>query len=40
MKKYENPTIDIEKLTLVDIIATSDPGTELPTYDDNDIDWQ
>ena len=40
MKIYENPTIDIEMLTSLDIIRTSDVGTELPMQDETDANWQ
>ena len=40
MKNYENPTIDIEMLTSLDIIRTSDVGTELPPQDETDVNWQ
>ena len=40
MKKYENPTVDIERLTAHDIIRTSDVGTELPPQDETDVNWQ
>ena len=40
MKKYENPTLEIEMLTDVDIIRTSDVGTELPPQDETDVNWQ
>ena len=39
MKIYENPTIDIEMLTSLDIIRTSDVGTELPPQDETDVNW-
>ena len=39
MKIYENPTIDIEMLTSLDIIRTSDVGTELPLQDETDANW-
>jgi len=39
MKIYENPTIDIEMLTSLDIIHTSDVGTELPPQDETDANW-
>jgi len=40
MKNYENPTIDIIKLTMLDTITVSDVGTELPTQDETDVNWQ
>ena len=39
MKIYENPVIDIEMLTSLDIIRTSDVGTELPPQDETDANW-
>ena len=40
MKTYENPTIDIIKLTMLDTITASDVGTELPPEDETDVNWQ
>ena len=39
MKIYENPSVDIEMLTNIDIIKTSDVGTELPPQDETDVNW-
>ena len=39
MKIYESPSIDIKMLTTIDIIATSDVGTELPPEDETDVNW-
>ncbi len=40
MKIYENPTVDIELLTTLDVIRTSEVGTELPPKDETDVNWQ
>ena len=39
MKKYVNPEIEIVKLSIDDVITTS-PGTETPTYEENDGIWE
>lgn len=39
MKIYENPTVDIEMLTTLDIIRTSDVGTETTPQDETDVSW-
>ena len=39
MKKYFNPEIEIVKLSVDDVITTS-PGTETPTMDETDGNWQ
>ncbi len=39
MKTYENPFIDITTLSNVDVIATSDVGTETSRQDENDPMW-
>ena len=39
MKKYINPEIEIEKLSVNDVITTS-PGTETPWYEENDGIWE
>lgn len=35
MKKFEAPAMDVEKLQIMDVIATS--ATEAPCDDDNDM---
>ena len=39
MKKYINPEIEIEKLSVNDVITTS-PGTETPWYEESDGIWE
>ena len=39
MKKYNNPEIEIVKLSEEDIIMTS-PGTETPWYEESDGIWE
>jgi hypothetical protein len=38
MKNYTDPEIEIVKVRSADIITTS-PGTETPTYEENDGIW-
>ena len=39
MKKYHNPEIEIVEVMASDIITFS-PGTETPTMDETDGNWQ
>ena len=39
MKKYITPEIEIEKLSVNDVITTS-PGTETPWYEESDGIWE
>lgn len=39
MKNYTNPEIEVVELQVNDII-TSSPGTETPTYEENDGIWE
>lgn len=39
MKKYLNSEIEVVELQVNDII-TSSPGTETPTYEENDGIWE
>ncbi len=39
MKKYEKPEIVLEMLTNLDVICTSEVGTETSRQDDNDGIW-
>ncbi len=39
MKKYSNPTAELVKVDVSDVITTS-PGTETPWYEENDGSWE
>ena len=39
MKKYIDPEIEVVEVNVADVITTS-PGTETPTYEENDGIWE
>ena len=39
MKKYMNPELEVVEVNASDVMTTS-PGTETPTMDETDGNWQ